>query len=180
MIISDKIELACIVITAITSVAAIIISVFTLRQNSKMIEDSSRPYIGIYLSSTYIRNVSVYLIVKNYGQSSAFIESFTYDFDLANCSSHNIPDREPFQNIENATLMPGQSHRCVIDLNKTLKQTDQINFHVVYSSGAHKSEDDICVNLAATIGNFASHNTTKGKETEIISETLQDMLIHSL
>lgn len=177
---SGPIELICIIVSAFTSIAAIIISILTLRQNSKMIEDSSRPYIGIYLASTYIRNVSVYLIVKNYGQSSALIESFTYDFDLSKCSSHSIPEREPFQNIEKSTLMPGQSHHCIIDLNKTLKQTEQINFHVVYSSGTHKYEDDICVNLVATIGNFTSHNTTKNKELENISETLQDMLIHSL
>ena len=80
--VSDCIELFGIFISLITSIIAIVISIKTLKQNSKMIEDSTRPNIGVYLASTYIRDISCYLVVKNFGQSSAFIESFTYDFDL--------------------------------------------------------------------------------------------------
>lgn len=177
---SDQIQIIGILASSATAIIAIIISVLSLRQNSKMIENSSRPYIGIYLAHAYVRNVSVYLVVKNFGQSSAKINSFTYDFDLANCNNHNIPNREPFQNIEDSTLMPGQALRSIINLNKTLEQVEQINFHVVYSSGSHKYEDDIRVNLVANIGNFTAHNTTKNKELEIISETLQDIYISSL
>lgn len=44
----------------------------------------------------------------------------------------------------------------------------------------HQYEEDVCVSLISNIGNFVTHNTSKGKEAEIISETLQEMLIHSL
>ena len=89
MTISDKIQLLGIAISALTSIIAIIISVHTLRQNSKMIEDSSRPYIGIYGLSTYICDRYYYIIIKNFGQSIAHIESLTYDFDLAELSLHD-------------------------------------------------------------------------------------------
>lgn len=46
---SDTIQLLGIVASLITSLAAIIISLMTLRQNSKMIEDASRPVISIYV-----------------------------------------------------------------------------------------------------------------------------------
>lgn len=70
---SDKIQLLGIVISALTSIIAIFISVHTLRQNSKMIEDSSRPYIGIYGLSTYICDRYYYIIIKNFGQSIAHV-----------------------------------------------------------------------------------------------------------
>lgn len=177
---SDIVQLAGIFVSLITGIIAIVVSVLALKQNSKMIEDSTRPYLGIYLASTYIQSVSCYLVVKNFGQSSATVNSFTYDFDLAKCTKFTSGGMEPFQNIENSTLMPGQSHRCVIDLNKAIKQVKEINFHIIYSYGTHKYEEEICVNLIATIGNFTSHNTSKDKELAIISETLQDMHISSL
>lgn len=175
---SDCIELFGIFISLITSIIAIVISIKTLKQNSKMIEDSTRPNIGVYLASTYIRDISCYLVVKNFGQSSAFIESFTYDFDLK--SIGNVPRYNPFDNIEGSTLMPLQTNKCVIDLNKVLEQTHEINFHITYRSGTHKYQDTICVKLDSRIGNFVTHNTSKNHEVAIISETLQDAYISSL
>lgn len=176
--ISDCIELFGIFISLMTSIVAIIISLKTLKQNSKMIEDSTRPNIGVYLASTYIKNVSCYLVVKNFGQSSAFIESFTYDFDLT--STDDTPDYDPFVNIEGSTLMPLQTNKCVIDLNKILEQTHEINFHVKYRSSTHEYQDNICVKLDSRIGNFVNHNISKNQEMAIISETLQDAYISSL
>ena len=45
---SDKVQVVGIIVSAVISVIAIFISVLTLRQNSKMIEESSRPVISIY------------------------------------------------------------------------------------------------------------------------------------
>ena len=75
---------------------------------------------------------------------------------------------------------PSQTNKCVIDLNKVLEQTHEINFHVTYHSGTHKYQDTICVKLDSRIGNFVNHNTSKDKEVAIISETLQDAYISSL
>lgn len=61
---SDIIQIIGIATSLITSVTAIAISVLTLRQNSKMIENSTRPYIGIYIAHTYIKDIAVYLVVK--------------------------------------------------------------------------------------------------------------------
>lgn len=175
---SDYVQIAGIIISLICSLIAIFISVKTLKQNSEMIENSTRPYIGVYLTHTYIRNVSCYLVVKNFGQSSALIQSFTYDFDLAKL--FDFPDHEPFENIDGSTLMPQQSNKCVFDLKAALKEANQINFHVVYSSGTHTYEDDICVSLNSQLGNFVTHNTSPKQELSIIAETLQDEYISSL
>lgn len=175
---SDLIQIAGIIVSLICSLIAIAISLKTLKQNSKMIENSTRPYIGIYIASTYIRDVSCYLVVKNFGQSAATIRSFTYDFDLAKLS--DFSEREPFKNIEGSTLMPQQSNKCVFGLHEALEEVKQINFHVVYSSGLHTYTDDICVSLNSQLGNFVTHNTSPNKELSIIAETLQDEYISSL
>lgn len=176
---SDTIQLVGIMLSLITGVIAIIISVLSLRQNSKMIENSSRPYIGIYGAGVYVKPPSYYIVVKNFGHSRATITSFTYDFDLAKCVSDGR-SKEPFQDIEKSTLLPGQSYHCTIDIKKTLKQTKLINFHVSYDSGAKQYNDEICLNLDALSGNYISHKTPPGEELSVISETLQDMHINSL
>ena len=175
---SDYIQIVGIIISLICALIAIFISLKTLKQNAIMIVNSSRPFRGIYIASTYIRSASCYLVVKNFGQSAATIHSFTYDFDLAKLSDNS--EREPFENIDGSTLMPQQSNKCVFELSEALKEVNQINFHVVYSSGTHAYEDDICVSLNSQLGNFISHNTSANKELSIIAETLQDAYISSL
>lgn len=175
---SDIIQLLGIIVSLLTSLIAIAISVKTLMQNAKMIEGSTRPYIGIYGAGVYAHNPKYYLVIKNFGQSSAHITAFLSDFDLAQCVYHECP--EPFLHIENSTLMPGQSFQSVIDLKKTLQKTNSINFHLCYSSGTHKYEDDILLNLQATTTNYVQFSSTKGKELSIISETLQDIHVHNL
>ena len=176
---SDTIQLIGILVSLATSISAIMISVLSLKQNSKMIEKSTRPYISIYGASTYIGSSNYYIVLKNFGHSSATIHEFLYDFDLAKCTVNPSPS-EPFQSIDNSTIVPGQSLHALIDLNKALKETKVINFHISYSSGIHKYNEDFCLNLSGNLGNFVIHKSTKGKELATISETLQDMYIHSL
>lgn len=58
---SDIIEIAGIIASTITSIIAIAISVKTLRQNNKMLEESTRPNIQIY--SIYSDTI-VYIMIK--------------------------------------------------------------------------------------------------------------------
>lgn len=114
---SDILQLISIVVSSEISLAAITISIFTLRQNSKMIEESSRPYIGIYGLSTYINGLlTTHIIVKNFGQSVAHIDSFSCGYDLSKLSKGD--GSSPFNHLEGSSLVPGQSYRCVIDFDK--------------------------------------------------------------
>lgn len=187
MNISDIIQLIGILTSLTTSIIAIGISVRSLKQNSKMIEESTRPYISVYGASVYVDSPSYYLTVKNFGQSSATITSFTYDFDLLKCIDERINDpkntspyKEPFENIENTTMAPGQAFHAIIDFNKAIAQTKSINFHLKYSSGTHEYEDDICLNLIGNLGNYVLFPPSSKDNLLTISETLQNMHIHSL
>lgn len=75
---SDVIQIFGIVMSFVTSIVAIVISVITLRQNSKMIEESSRPCIVIYFDFTQNGSPIGYFVVKNFGASAAIIDSLTY------------------------------------------------------------------------------------------------------
>lgn len=176
---SNIIDILGILAALIPSLVAIAISLKTLKQNSQMIEDSSRPYLMIYSACTHIVSPSCYLILKNFGQSAAYVDSFTYDFDLGKCTVSGSRG-EPFQNIDGTCIAPGQSFRAIIDYNKVISQTDKINFHISYSSNCKKYTEDICLNLLANSGNFETHNTTEGKELSNISEAIQQINIRHL
>lgn len=66
---SDKVQVVGIIVSAVISVIAIFISVLTLRQNSKMIEESSRPVISIYSQSINAGTPMLFIVVKNFGSS---------------------------------------------------------------------------------------------------------------
>lgn len=187
---SDYIEIVGIVCSLLTSVIAIAISIKTLKQNSKMLEESSRPYIGIYGISTYMGFRQYYIILKNFGQSSAYINSFIPSYNLVKISKHD--SFEPFSHIEGTTIMPGQSYRAAIDYDKvSLAQIEFINFSIQYSSGKRKYKEDFSLKINANIGNLEAHapgviqyaNQIENKKLtpqEAIAETLQDMHIKSL
>lgn len=176
--ISNILQVIGILTSLFTSIVAIVISVKSLKQNSQMLEESTRPYIGIYGVASYVKQPNYYIVLKNFGQSSALITDFSSDLDLSLISLHK--SEIPFKNIVGTAVMPGQSFRSVIDINAALARTKHITFSMTYTSGVHTYNETILLNLTANLGNLVSHNTSKGQEIRIISETLQDMHIHSL
>lgn len=92
--------------TALVGIASIAIAICTLRQNSKMIEASTRPVVKIYLTRVYIQTVRHYLIIKNFGASSARITDFKSEFDLNNLTCLELG--QPFRHIVGTELAPGQ------------------------------------------------------------------------
>ena len=71
------------ILSVVLVVVSVVVSVLTLHQNSRMIEESTRPYIGV--SSLQVNNGSPVfaLTVKNYGASMGRIVSFECDYNLA-------------------------------------------------------------------------------------------------
>ena len=82
MALSDWINAVLCVLSFILAVISVITVIITLKQNNKMIENSTRPYIAIYSNVTYFQDTKFYIILKNFGQSGAMIESFTCNIDL--------------------------------------------------------------------------------------------------
>ena len=55
------------VLSFILAVISVVTVVITLRQNNKMIEESTRPVISIYTDEINAGNPLFYLVVKNFG-----------------------------------------------------------------------------------------------------------------
>lgn len=136
------IEIILSIITAITSIIAIAISLKTLKQNNLMIESSSRPYIQIYGLKTDLGFPTYTLVVKNFGQSSGTIKSFKSNIDLSIISLDS--DKEPFSYIQNTTLVPNQSLRADIDIEK---MPNNIEFEIEYQSSTHTYKETMNINF---------------------------------
>lgn len=167
--VSDVIEICGIIASLITSIVAIVISVKTLRQNSKMIEESTRPYVSIYIGNTYFSTVNVYLIIKNFGSSSAVINGFETDIDLTPYAYDE--NRVPFTNIIGTTLCPGESMQYPIKLENAPDSLKTLKISLKYRSDTHQYNEDICLNLSAHFD--AVH--LRANSDKSVSYALQDI-----
>jgi len=157
---SDTIQLLGIVASLITSLAAIIISLMTLRQNSKMIEDASRPVISIYGECINVGPSTFYIVIKNFGSSPAYITQFDYDFDFT--SAYLKYKGEDFlKTLVNSVIAPGQSRICALKYAE-LKQP--ITFKLSYSSGVKTYHEEMTVDLTAGSAMLTAKEATAGNE----------------
>lgn len=137
--ISNWIELIGILASLITSIVAILISIFTLKQNSKMIEESTRPVISIY--SKYSDGV-LYYIIKNFGASTAHIDKVITDFNIPK-EDCNMVNGNPFESLSNSTLAPMDSKICPL-VSHSLKNR-KFNFEIYYHSSTNKYHENFFV-----------------------------------
>lgn len=169
---SDKIALLTAVITALVGCVSIIISVLTLRQNSKMIEEEVRPYITVYGGSTQFGNPKFYVIVKNFGKSAATIENFSYHPNLC-----TFLGKKPFQSIEGMTLAPGQTIYAPIKLIG-IDHPPETTFTIRYRWGKKTYTEKATLNIAA----YAEYESLRENrrdlsgDIKVISYTLQDLV----
>lgn len=170
---TDILEMVGIISTFITSIIAITISVKTLKQNSKMIEDSTRPYICMYVGTTYFSSLRVYLIIKNYGSSSARITDFSCSYDLSLISLDE--NRVPFSNIIGSNLCPGETLHFLIDNTKLCADTKLLNVQITYKTDQHTYSETCVINFAAFFDAPYIHKETKNDVKEI-SFALQNIV----
>ncbi|MCI8595122.1 MAG: hypothetical protein HFF09_07730 [Oscillospiraceae bacterium] len=165
------------VLSFILAAISVITVVITLRQNNKMLEESTRPFISVYTDEINAGNPFFYLIVKNFGKSPAYITKFEYDFDFNGCYKIRN-DKDYLKELNNAVLAPGQSRICMLDYAKIDKD---VTFTLQYHSGAKKVySEKFTIDLKAGVSMPYGKVATEGKELRTISYTLQEMLQKSL
>ena len=169
---SDIIQILGIIASFLTALVAIIISLVTMRQNSKMIEESSRAIISIYPQSINTGTPMLFIVIKNFGNSPAIIHKFDYDFDFTDCYKFRS-ERDYLKDFVGSTLAPGQSRICALDYTKL---TRPVTFSLEYQSGLKKYHETFTVDLQAGVNIPVPKNATSGKELHTISYTLQEML----
>ena len=153
---------------------SVVILIVTVRQNHRMIENETRAYLSIYGSTTNCRGVTFYLIIKNFGRSSAFITSLDCDVDLSRFSY--VENRTPFSHMINASVAPGQSFMCALQQLPLFNSgIPSITFHITYESNHKQYSEHICLNLQAFTDLVQTNASPNGNELVIISNTLQDI-----
>ncbi|MDZ4991906.1 hypothetical protein [Clostridium perfringens] len=156
---SDIIQLVTLLVTTITAITSIIISVKALKQTSKSIEDANRPYIVIYHDFIQVQSSrSNYLIIKNFGKSSAIIDSITY-------SNTDFYENKtlPFENLKKCSIAPGQTFITTIKLTK-----EHINFDVTikYHTNSNKFTETFSFNTKG-LANQLVNVTTFSNQSEL-------------
>ena len=159
-------------ITALVGIVSVIISVCTLKQNSRMIEESTRPYVVIYLAQVNFQNPNLYLVIKNFGKTGATINTFYSSLALSAISHTGT---ELFKGIEKSFIAPGQSYVSVIDVLK-LPTEKNVTFKIKYSTETKNYSEEFEINLGSYHNVLSSRANTKDKELKIISYSLQDLV----
>lgn len=174
--ISDILQLISIFAALIPSIIAIVISIITLRQNAKMVEESSRAVLSIYYQVINTGTTCLYLVIKNFGHSVAIIQDFNSDFDFSDAYRFRVP-QDYLKSLPGMTLAPGQSYISCIDPDKVAKT---VHFKLKYLSCDKTYHDDFSLTL--TDASFApvAKTATENKELKAISYTLQEMLQKNL
>lgn len=114
------------------TVISIAFVVLTLKQNAKMIESSTRPYVVIYLDSVTICEQQSYFIIKNFGQSSAEIIDFIYPASLEETPQETHLMQEQFSRVKGLLLAPGQT--CMLPYKVTNLPNSMLEFKIKYKS----------------------------------------------
>lgn len=173
---SDIVQILGIIASFLTAIVAIIISLVTLRQNSKMLEESSRAVISVYSQSINTGTPMLFLVVKNFGNSTATISKFDYDFDFTDCYCFRS-NRDYLKDLVGSTLAPKQSRICLIDYKKI---NNPVTFTLEYQSGRKTYCEAFTIDLKAGVDLPTPKTATKDKELKTISYALQEMLQKNL
>lgn len=175
---SDWIQVILAILTFLGLISSITISILTLRQNSKMIEESTRPYILIYKDTISINTPTEYLVIKNFGSSAATITSLK--FNLKKFKTIFIGHNTDFDltSFSNLTLAPNQKYYFPI-CTKEIK-FNKLNFDITYKNSTKTYQDSFQINLKQDhITPFnKQHKIGNNPESEIItiSNTLQELI----
>lgn len=139
MDISTKVNIVLSVLSFILAAISIITVVITLRQNNKMIENSTRPHICIYFDYTQCGEPTGYFVVKNFGTSAAYIDSLTYNDVIKNHPKSLADISTIFDGISGNSIAPGQKFLAPFKLYECKGGTS--TFDICYHSGKkHYSE----------------------------------------
>lgn len=173
MDIATKVNIVLCILSFALAVISIITVIITLRQNSKMIESSSRPYLSIYVSHIYCTDCIDYLVLKNFGNSSATIIDFHCNVDLKTAAYDGT--HIPFEHIVDQSICPNEKFSVPLKLYELCKNTDKLSFSVRYSSGKKCYSENISISLPAFADYPIMSADPKGRELEALSRSLQDI-----
>lgn len=171
---SDIIEIVGIVASLLVSIVAIVISLVSLRQNSRMIEESTRPNLQIY--PVYMNSL-LYIVIKNYGASEAYIDRIDCNHQFS--QKETMGDKlgtDIFSRTKGAILSPGYAIKCPLIAHEITD--NDFRFHLFYHSSEKSYEAKFHFTVSANApfaDTYPTSRTTDG-HLENISRELRDIV----
>lgn len=178
---TDWINLSLSILSFILAAVSVITVIITLRQNNRMLEESTRPVLSFYTDEINTGSPSFYFIVRNNGSSPAIIRDISSDQDFTKFligvgTLEHMEQFDPIRRLKNAVIAPGQSRRCALDYYLI---PDRVTIHVKYSSSAGKMyAERYNIDLKAGVGMLStkSNSSDELKTLREISYALQEKL----
>lgn len=164
------------VLSFLLAAISVITVVITLRQNHKMIENSTRPYVAIYCEHTRVSLDAYYICIKNFGQSGATIRSLSCSQDLGEIAL--VDGNVPFANLSDTVIAPGQSFICPIDYKKA-RQKSPLIFEINYVSDCKWYRESYTLNLNVYT-DLLTFRADGNDSVKTIASTLENILEKSL
>lgn len=109
------------ILSFILAVISVVTVVLTLKQNNRMIEESTRPCISVYTDEINTGNPFFYLIVKNFGKSPAYITKFESDFDFKGCYKIST-DKDYLADLKMLSLHQDNQEYVCLTMRKLIKK----------------------------------------------------------
>lgn len=173
----DWIALATMFITAFAAISSIVIAISTLKQNSQMIENATRPYIVIYKDTININSPAEYLVIENFGTSAGTIIDMAYNKQQLNALFNKTAiDLNLIKFFSNITLVPHQRYLFPINSNNVKDKNFVIK--ISYLASGKKYDETFDINLSQDY--FVTYNkqnkTDSNKEIFTISNAIQELV----
>lgn len=175
---SDWIALIGIVLSTVVSTTSIIIAVLSLRQNSKMIRESTRPNVTIYFTTIHVADAKGYFVLKNFGQTGAYITKFSYDEALKS-SRYNDPELVNQLDLIKGMYLAPQQKQVFMYCPKELPE-HTCRFQIEYTDKLHSYNETVEIDVSAISDIAKYRNTTTGKELRNISKAFEEIVERSL
>lgn len=169
--VSDAIQMIGILVSLATGIIAIIFSLITIRQNSRMIKDATRPYVVVYNDFVTGAGTPIqFLIIRNFGHTAATINSFNITPKVDVTYSDEL-----FAHMENQVIAPGQSYSTAFKLQD---YSVVLTASITYTSGKDTFSDTYSISQKAISDNVHSKIAPNDvvHSMEIISGCFQDYL----
>ncbi len=172
--ISDWIEFCGVLVSMFIGIVSIVVAVLTLRQNSKMIAESTRPYVVVSFERTFTAVQRNYFVIKNYGQTGAYINKFECLTKVILDDLEQDEMADQIQTVQNSFLAPGQ--KLCLPFNSPLSTLD-VAFALEYCA-LKKVYNEVFSLHIPNLPAFRGHTSKGGKPQYLkdISHSMQEMV----
>ena len=159
------------ILSFILAVISLLGIIFTLWQNNKMLENSTRPYITIYFDYSQMGSPIGYFVIKNFGNSPAIIDALSYNQPIKELpvSLSNVP--AIFDGLIGNSVAPNQKFLAPFHIHEYPRGNAVID--ITYHAGKKKYSEHIEINVKS-YGKLVKPRI-ENKEYKAISYPLQEI-----